>query len=89
MFALTGLSVETFVDAVQTVPMMGTIARFGVAFPLTFHLLGGIRHLVWDNAQGHEIQEVNKTGYAVLGASVLAAAVLALMEFEKDAPKTQ
>lgn len=88
MFALTGLSVETFVDTVQQVPMMGTIARFGVAFPLTFHLLGGIRHLVWDNAQGHEIKEVNQTGYAILGASLLASAILALMEFEKDPPAT-
>merc|ERR1712070_911432 len=56
------------------------LAKFSVAFPLSYHYVVGIRHLVWDNKP--ELltnEEVTKTSYAVLGVSVGVSAIAALM----------
>jgi succinate dehydrogenase / fumarate reductase cytochrome b subunit len=41
------------------------------SFALFYHLLNGIRHLLWDIGMGFEIKEVYATGYTVMALSVL------------------
>ena len=43
---------------------------------LSFHLLNGIRHLVWDTGRALDIRTAYTTGWLVLIGSVLLAAIL-------------
>ena len=43
---------------------------------LSFHLLNGIRHLVWDTGRALDIKTAYTTGWLVLIATVLLAAIL-------------
>lgn len=36
---------------------------------LWYHTLGGVRHLIWDNAVGLELETAEKLGWAVIGGS--------------------
>jgi succinate dehydrogenase / fumarate reductase cytochrome b subunit len=36
------------VAALQSVPLANAVVKFGVAFPLAYHMLGGLRHIAWD-----------------------------------------
>jgi succinate dehydrogenase / fumarate reductase cytochrome b subunit len=38
---------------------------------LWYHSLAGIRHLIWDNAMGLDIETAEKMGLAVIGGSVV------------------
>ena len=55
------------------------LAKFALAWPVTFHLLNGCRHLAWDMGKGFKIPDLYKTGYAVVGVSAVAAVMLALL----------
>ena len=44
---------------------------FGFSLALVYHLLNGIRHLLWDAGWGFEIPEVYKSGYAVAALTVV------------------
>lgn len=39
------------VHALQQVPLLNAAVKFGVAFPLSYHLMGGLRHIAWDNVR--------------------------------------
>eukprot|EP00088_Acartia_fossae_P005665 TRINITY_DN12557_c0_g1_i1.p1 TRINITY_DN12557_c0_g1~~TRINITY_DN12557_c0_g1_i1.p1 ORF type:complete len:173 (-),score=48.55 TRINITY_DN12557_c0_g1_i1:323-841(-) len=54
-------------------------AKFALAWPVTYHLLNGLRHLAWDMGHGFKIPDLYKSGYAVVGSSLLMALALALM----------
>ena len=52
---------------------LGQLALFLWLLAFCYHLLNGIRHLAWDIGMGFEIQQVIRSGWAVLiGATVLA-----------------
>lgn len=71
--------ISYWVEAVQNMQMnAATLAfiKFYVALPATFHTLNGIRHLLWDNGRFLKLNEVYKTGYTVMGLSVVAALIL-------------
>ena len=54
-------------------------AKFAVAFPLTYHFMGGIRHAVWDlTAKGFTNQHMLMSSYAIFGASGLLSLALAM-----------
>ncbi|PNS16520.1 succinate dehydrogenase, cytochrome b556 subunit [Sphaceloma murrayae] len=55
------------------------LVKFPLAFFFTYHSWNGIRHLVWDNARGINNAAVVKTGWAVLGVSVVTALGLCAM----------
>ena len=55
------------------------LAKFALAWPVTFHLFNGCRHLAWDMGMGFKIPDLYKTGYTVVGLSVLTAAMLAAL----------
>lgn len=55
---------------------LGRIGLFGFSLALVYHLLNGIRHLLWDIGWGFEIPEVYKSGYAVAVLTVVLTAVI-------------
>lgn len=55
----------------------GRLVLFGVVFSLWYHLANGIRHIAWDIGWGFEMDQVKKSGVAVL----ITAAVLTLGTF--------
>lgn len=38
--------VKAYIWHLQQYPILSALVKFGVAFPLTYHLLGGMRHMV-------------------------------------------
>lgn len=55
---------------------LGKVALFGFSLALVYHLLNGIRHLLWDIGWGFEIPEVYRSGYAVAVLTVVLTAVI-------------
>jgi len=51
---------------------LGLIALFGFSWALIQHLLGGLRHLMWDTGRGLDLPTVFASGWAVaVGAAIL------------------
>ncbi|KAL1235914.1 Succinate dehydrogenase cytochrome b560 subunit [Trichinella spiralis] len=50
--------------------------KYAIAWPLTFHTLNGVRFLAFDLAKGTDIPTVYKTGWTVVGLSLVIAAIL-------------
>ena len=50
-----------------------TAAKLICAFPFTFHMFNGFRHLLWDTGKGLSLKGVYTTGYIVLGLMTLAS----------------
>ncbi len=50
---------------------LGMLVLFGFTASLVYHLLNGIRHLLWDAGWGMDIPEVYKSGYTVAALTVV------------------
>jgi succinate dehydrogenase / fumarate reductase cytochrome b subunit len=66
-------------DAFETVQgfmgsILGRLILFGYTWALIHHMLGGIRHLVWDTGRGLERAQARRSGATVVVASVLLTA---------------
>jgi succinate dehydrogenase (ubiquinone) cytochrome b560 subunit len=68
---LESASVAAAFASLPVVAKMGVKAFF--ALPFTFHSLNGIRHLVWDAGLAFSNQQVIRTGWTVVGLSVVSA----------------
>ncbi len=56
---------------------LGKLVIAASVFSFSFHLLGGIRHLIWDAGWMMEMQQVNLSGWiAVIGSVVLSVIIL-------------
>ena len=55
---------------------LGMVMLFGFSLALVYHLLNGIRHLLWDAGWGFEIPEVYRSGYVVFGLTVLLTVLI-------------
>lgn len=59
------------------------IAKFATkmffALPFTFHSFNGVRHLIWDTASMIENKAVQRSGWFVVGLSVVSAFGLCLI----------
>ncbi len=55
---------------------LGMIVLFGFSLALVYHLLNGIRHLLWDAGWGFEIPEVYRSGYTVFVLTVVLTALI-------------
>ena len=55
---------------------LGLIALAGFSFALVYHLLNGIRHLMWDSGWGFELPEVYRSGYTVIVLAVVLTAAI-------------
>lgn len=53
----------------------GKILMGAWSFAMFYHLCNGIRHLFWDMGKGFELQNVTRSGYAVLIASAALTAI--------------
>lgn len=49
----------------------GKLVFLGSIWALWYHTLAGIRHLVWDQGIGLDIETAEKLGWGVIGGSVL------------------
>ncbi len=58
---------------------LGYLLLFGWSVALFYHLCNGIRHLAWDAGYGFELENVYRSGWAViLGTGVLTVAAWVL-----------
>ncbi|KAG7002305.1 hypothetical protein G7Y79_00027g059970 [Physcia stellaris] len=53
--------------------------KFGVAMPFTFHSFNGVRHLIWDTGRELSNKGVQRTGWTVVGLSVVGSGILAVL----------
>lgn len=68
--SLVGVDVAGLFSTLGNVPVVGHILKLGVAFPLIFHYLGGVRHVAWDQKpELLENDKVEKSSYLVFGVS--------------------
>jgi succinate dehydrogenase / fumarate reductase cytochrome b subunit len=73
--AATGVEAWAVFQSVVKSPV-GMLALFGWSLALFYHMLNGLRHLVWDTARLFDVKHANMAGFAVL---VLAAALTAAL----------
>jgi succinate dehydrogenase / fumarate reductase cytochrome b subunit len=64
----------------------GKLALMLVLFSLVYHLLNGIRHLLWDIGWGYEIPRLYATGWAVVVLSILVTALVAWLAWNAGVP---
>jgi len=50
---------------------LGKLVLFGFSLSLVYHLLNGIRHLLWDMGWGFEIPEFYRSGWTVLVLTIV------------------
>ena len=68
----------TYVNALFAHPV-GQLILFGYTWALVHHMLGGIRHLIWDTGRGLQIWQVNTLSWlTILGSITLTVAIWAV-----------
>jgi succinate dehydrogenase / fumarate reductase, cytochrome b subunit len=55
---------------------VGLVLLFGFSAALVYHLLNGIRHLLWDVGWGFEIPEVYRSGWTVAVLTMVFTALI-------------
>ena len=55
---------------------LGKFVLFGFSLALMYHLLNGIRHLLWDLGWGFRIPQVYRSGYTVIALTFVLTAVI-------------
>ena len=73
--AATGPSYFDFVNGLFST-WFGMVVLLGYSWALILHLLGGIRHFIWDTGAGFDIGTVDLLGWGTLVLSVLLTAAL-------------
>jgi succinate dehydrogenase (ubiquinone) cytochrome b560 subunit len=80
MLALVGCDVPACTSILGSIPLLGHVFKFGVAFPLVYHYLGGIRHIVWDkNPEMLENDKVEQSSKVLLGVSAVIGAACSFL----------
>ena len=76
--SLAGVDMAALATAVSCYPV-----KFAVAFPLTYHYAGALRHTLWDRKPETMLnnKDAEKSSYLVMGGSTLAAAGLAALSW--------
>ena len=78
--ALGGADVGAIMSTIGDMAVIGNVAKFSVAFPLVYHYLGGVRHLVWDRMpELLENDKVEKSSMALIGASTAISVAVAVL----------
>lgn len=77
----SGSSMQLMQDIASTGPLVAGAAKFSVAFPLTYHYLGGVRHLAWDHFPETMLNNVGveKASYILAASSLVLSAGLAFV----------
>lgn len=79
-FLAASTSAEAFAlaDGVLT-SWFGTLVMVLSLWGLWYHTLGGVRHLIWDNAVGLDLPTAEKLGWAAIGGSVVLTVLTLLV----------
>ena len=66
------------VESLETLPTLMSFAlRAEIIYPLTYHLVGGVRHLWWDTTlKGLNLKDVNNSSIAIMGVAGVLGTVL-------------
>jgi succinate dehydrogenase / fumarate reductase, cytochrome b subunit len=57
---------------------IGLLILFGYTWALAHHMLGGMRHLIWDTGRGLQIGQVNALSWlTIIGSVILTLAIWA------------
>lgn len=65
---------ETFLTVAGSIP--GLIVLFGFTWALLHHLLGGLRHFIWDTGRGFDLPDIELLARATLGGSLVLTLVI-------------
>ena len=58
--------------------IIGKLVLFGYTWALLHHMLGGIRHLIWDTGRGFDLASVKSISWmTIIGSLILTVAVWA------------
>ena len=80
--AAMGEAPFAFVSAVFAHPI-GMLVLFGYTWALAHHMLGGVRHLIWDTGRGLQIRQVDVLCWlTVFGSAALTLAIWAAVLLE-------
>lgn len=55
---------------------VGKLVLFGYTWALAHHMLGGIRHLIWDSGHGFDLETVDLLSWGTLVGSLALTALL-------------
>lgn len=55
---------------------LGLLVLFGFTWALIHHMLGGLRHLVWDTGRGFGLDTIEWLARATIGGSILLTVLL-------------
>jgi succinate dehydrogenase / fumarate reductase, cytochrome b subunit len=76
--AAMGEAPFALVSAIFAHPL-GKLVLFGYTWALAHHMLGGMRHLLWDTGRGLQIWQVNVLSWlTIIGSVVLTLAIWAV-----------
>jgi succinate dehydrogenase (ubiquinone) cytochrome b560 subunit len=74
------LDTASMAAAFASWPVIAQVAaKMSLAFPFAFHGLNGVRHLAWDLGYFLKNLQVIRTGWLVVGLSVVSSLALAMM----------
>ncbi len=75
---LAAAGAEHYFDLVNGIfgSWFGRLVLFGYSWALVNHMLGGIRHLVWDTGEGLEKHTASRFAWAQLGASIVLTVLI-------------
>lgn len=59
----------------------GLVVLFALSWALLHHLLGGIRHLIWDTGRGFALATVERMAQLTLGGSIVLTVLLWLAAY--------
>ena len=68
-------------STIGSIAVVGNLAKFSVAFPLVYHYLGGVRHLMWDRSPDAmlENEKIEQSSYILIGSATAISAALAVV----------
>ena len=73
--AATGPAYYAYVSSVfGSVP--GRVVLFGYTWALMHHMLGGLRHFLWDTGNGYDLGTIDKLSWGTLIGSVVLTALI-------------
>jgi succinate dehydrogenase / fumarate reductase cytochrome b subunit len=77
--AAAGQRYYDFVNGLFTHPL-GKVVLFAYTWALMHHMLGGIRHLIWDTGLGLDLVSIDRLSWAtIIGSIVLTLAIWTLV----------
>jgi succinate dehydrogenase / fumarate reductase cytochrome b subunit len=73
--AAAGPDYFAFVNAIFG-SLPGKVVLFGYTWVLLHHMLGGIRHLIWDTGRGYDLATVDRLAWGTIVGSVTLTALV-------------